>query len=89
MPGRTRPEVRVIPLQPGHRPTVAPIGRQLSTNSAARARGETGTGGGLSLTLAFLIAGAVIVAALTFWSGPEREGSSISVQQPDSAAPVR
>ncbi len=56
---------------------------------AGSVRGEAGHGAGLSLTLAFLIAGGIIVAALTFWSGPEGERGTISVQQPDSSVPIR
>jgi hypothetical protein len=51
-------------------------------------RGEAGHGAGLSLTIAFLIAGGIIVAALTFWSGPDEDRGGISVEQPDSSVPI-
>jgi hypothetical protein len=40
------------------------------------------------MTVAFLIAGALIVGALTFWSGPDEDRDGISVEQPDSSAPI-
>ncbi|MGH7754410.1 MAG: hypothetical protein ACREN5_16520, partial [Gemmatimonadales bacterium] len=55
----------------------------------AERRGETAAGAGVSLTLAFLIAGGIIVAALTFWSGPDQTDGGVNVQQPDSAVPIR
>ena len=78
---------RVVRLRGANRPTAA-MARPPHTADAAL-RGESSAGAGLSLTLAFLIAGAVIVAALAFWSGPEEDRSSVSVQPPDSAVPVR
>ena len=81
-PGRR--ELKIIPLH--GTPRSVPREVQMET---APVRGEAGHGAGLSLTLAFLIAGGLIVAALTFWSGPERDRDSISVEQPDSSVPIR
>ena len=85
-PETRRPPLRVIAIEDKHRPRAfAPRPMQMVD---ARARGETSAGAGLSLTLAFLIAGGIVVAALTFWSGPEVDRGGISVQPPDSAVPV-
>jgi hypothetical protein len=84
-PGGNRQDLRVIQMRPANRPASAAARRP----AASSGRGEASAGASLSLTLAFLIAGAIIVAALTFWSGPENERTGISVQPPDSAIPIR
>jgi hypothetical protein len=76
-------DLRLIPLPEHSRVrTGAPPARAKYDAS----RGDVAPGAGATLTLAFLIAGAFIVAALTFWSGPEEERTTVSVQQPESAA---
>ena len=77
-------EAKVIPLH--GTPRSVPREVQMET---APVRGEASHGAGLSLTIAFLIAGGVIVAALTFWSGPDDDRDRISVEQPDSSVPIR
>ncbi len=66
LPSNRQPDgsdLRFIPMRAPARPRF--------TTAANRARSEASPAAGASLTLGFLIAGAFIVAALTFWSGPE------------------
>ncbi len=72
--------MRVIPMKAPARPQF--------TTAARRARSEASPAAGASLTLAFLIAGAVIVAALTFWSGPE-SGTPESTPGPQASLSVQ
>lgn len=75
VPRRHRPDqaaLRLIPMKAPARPQFA--------SPAIRARSEASPAAGASLTVAFLIAGAFIVAALTFWSGPDQspaEGAAV------------
>ncbi len=78
-----RHETRVIPLR--GTPRSVPREVQMETGHV---RGEAGHAAGLALTIAFLIAGGIIVAALTFWPGPDEDRGGISVEQPNSSVPI-
>lgn len=70
-----RDRIRVLQM---HAPTktAPPVqGRtQAQADVLARRRGESSTGTATSLTLGFLVAGAVILAAIAIWSGPDGAG---------------
>lgn len=53
----------------------------------ARLRGETAPGAGVSLTLGFLVAGAIILSAIAFWSGPAGEAPEGGAQSSQGFVP--
>jgi hypothetical protein len=82
-------EVRLIPVRGGNA-WQPPRPRALRAEAMSDARGEATHGTMASLTLAFLLAGVVIVSALVWWSGPDAEQEpGIGVEHAGVAAQAR
>jgi cell division septation protein DedD len=79
--------IRVLQMHAPAKPVPPVEGRtQEHAEVLARRRGESSTGTATSLTLGFLVAGAVILAAVAFWSGPGGDASGEGTQATEQLA---